>query len=296
MTVQDATGALYAGHPADFVARRDELVRAARADGDRELATQIAALRKPTVGAWLANLLQREHRDQLEQLVELGAALREAQDVLDPEQLRALGQQRYRVVSALVVLARRTAADLGRPASAAAAEELESTLTAALADPDAAAALLSGRLTHGLAYAGLGFDDSSPPPGSADRAAPAPRAVHAAEPPVEARDAAQAAARAARIDTAERDLAQARLQAAAAASEAADAQRRHDVAQHTSAQAAERVERLGRELAGAEADLRSAKAELGAAAQEQAATGRAAAAALRRAERAGRSLDALRSR
>src|SRR5690242_10980815 len=47
---------LYAAEPHLFVAGRDAAVAAARAAGDTRGAAAIAALRKPTVAAWLVNL------------------------------------------------------------------------------------------------------------------------------------------------------------------------------------------------------------------------------------------------
>ena len=58
-------------------------------------------------------------------------------------------------------MAKSRASQLGHPASASAVEELETTLDAAFADPEAAATLRQGRLTIGLRYSGLGF--TAPP-------------------------------------------------------------------------------------------------------------------------------------
>ena len=298
MTVDDAAAELYVTAPSDFVRRRAELVAAAREEGEREVATAIAVLRKPTTGAWLANLLDRQHRDQLEELVALGAALREAQGTLDAEQMRELGKQRYHVVRLLVGLARQRAVELGHVPSAAADAELELTLTAALADPAAAEQLLAGRLTRGLTYAGLGFGAAATPVTATRRtsAAKRPEPVRsAAAAPADA-DASRAAALAAELDAAERDLAQARLQAAAAASAAELARHRQDTAQDRLRTAGEEVERITTALAAAESDVRSAQAEVEASARENVAAARAATEAADRADRVEQSLQTLRSR
>ncbi|MBA2554973.1 MAG: hypothetical protein H0V10_15035, partial [Geodermatophilaceae bacterium] len=74
----DAVAAeLYALDPAEFTATRTEREKQAKADGDKELAKQIHQLRKPTVTAWLANLLARERPDSLRPLTELGGQLQE---------------------------------------------------------------------------------------------------------------------------------------------------------------------------------------------------------------------------
>ncbi len=297
MTVEDAAAELYVSPPADFVRRRTELAAAAREQGDRATAAAIAGLRKPTVGAWLANLLNRDHREQLEELVDLGTALREAQGTLDADQMRELGKQRYRVVRVLVGLAGVRAAELGHVPGPAADAELESTLTAALADPAAAEQLLTGRLTRGLTYAGLGFGATATQVAGTQRAGTAtgPKPVRAVGPTAADDDASRAAALAAELDAAERDLAQARLKAAAAASAADDARERQETAHDRLRTARDEVERIGAELAAAETDVRAAQAELDAATRENVAAARAATEAADLANRVDQRLQAMRS-
>jgi hypothetical protein len=284
--------ALYAAPPADFVERRDALVREARGAGDAELATELAALRKPTQGAWLANMLAREYPDQVAQLLDLGRALRDAQDELDPDQIRELGRQRGQVVAALVLMARRRSAELGQRTGDAAAQELEETLTAALADPDAADALLSGTLAHGLAYAGLGFGVAA-----SSAAAPQPAKAASPKPVATARQARPSAAereRSERIDAAERTLAQARLQAAQAQSAAEAAEAEEQAAKQAVAAGEQRVQELGEQLSDARDELGRTRAALTAARKATTAASREAAKEAARAERAARDLDTLR--
>ena len=63
----------------EFIERRKQLVAEARAAKDRDLATQIGKLRRPTRSAWLINLLARQEPDDVTTLLELGTALQEAQ-------------------------------------------------------------------------------------------------------------------------------------------------------------------------------------------------------------------------
>ena len=65
---------LYLVPPARFVAARDALVRQAREAGHRELAGELSGLRRPTVSAWLVNLLTRHERARMESLVALGTS------------------------------------------------------------------------------------------------------------------------------------------------------------------------------------------------------------------------------
>jgi hypothetical protein len=156
MDVDAVAAELYGLPPRDFVAARDAKAKQARSDGDAAAAREIAALRKPTVVAWLANLLVRERADQVEPLLELGAALREATESLSGPQLRELSQQRSQVVAALVREARALGRDAGQTVTEEMARGLTDTLGAALADPAAAEQLRAGRLAEGLTSSGFG--------------------------------------------------------------------------------------------------------------------------------------------
>ena len=147
---------LYGLWPGEFTAARTEREKEARAAGDKELARQVKALGRPTTVGWLANRLVRDHGDELQPLLELGDALREATAVLQGEELRALSQQQHQLVAALVRQARRDAAGSGHRVGEDAARGLEETLRAALADADLSAQLAAGRLTGGLQHSGFG--------------------------------------------------------------------------------------------------------------------------------------------
>src|SRR3954462_1519804 len=102
---------LYEEPPDGFVAARTAAINDAKQAGDRDTAKRLAALRKPTVAAWVVNLLALRRPDLIEELVDLSAALREAQRGLQGEQLRELTTQRRQVVSALVSAARKLAVE-----------------------------------------------------------------------------------------------------------------------------------------------------------------------------------------
>jgi hypothetical protein len=149
---------LYEAPPDGFVAARTAAVDEAKKAGDRETAKRLAALKKPTVAAWVVNLLALRRPDLIDELVELSAALREAQRGLHGEQLRELTTQRRQVVSALVTAARKLAieADPGLAGAKLPLGEVEATLTAALAEPAIAAQVRTGRLIRAASYAGFG--------------------------------------------------------------------------------------------------------------------------------------------
>lgn len=155
-TLDEVADALYAAAPADFIPNRDAASRQARVDGDRDLAREIARLRKPTVSAWLVNLLMRDDDALGDQLVALGDQLREAERSLDGPELRQLSRARRDLVRGLVIRARALARDQGHRTSETVAQEVDTTLTAALADPHVAAEVTSGRLTGPREYSGFG--------------------------------------------------------------------------------------------------------------------------------------------
>jgi hypothetical protein len=163
---------LYALAPDEFTAARDAAAKRARDDGERELAGAVKQWRRPSIGAWLVNRLVRTNPAELDDLLDLGASLREAQDALDGAELRTLSRQRHQAVRGLTELARAAA---GRQKIADAAQrEFESTLDAALADEAAANAVRTGRLIRALSSSGLeavdltdavaGPDDNPPRP------------------------------------------------------------------------------------------------------------------------------------
>jgi hypothetical protein len=157
---------LYALPPDRFIAARDEAVAQARAEGDREAAARLAKLRRPTVAAWLVNLLALNRAEQLGELLDLAGALREAQHGLRGEALRELSSRRREAIAGLVRQVRGLAVEAGRPArETLPLGEVEATLSAALADPDIAEVVRAGRLTKTTEYAGFGeiSDESARP-------------------------------------------------------------------------------------------------------------------------------------
>lgn len=232
---------LYALPLTQFTTRRDELARRARTGGDRGLADRIKALRRPTVVAWLANRLVREQPADIQALLRLGEELREATAQLEGPQLRLLAQQQRAMVAALVAHAAAIAAATGQQVSAEAERGLHDTLQAALADPDAAAALAGGRLTTGMhppAFGGLITTATAAPlPGSAaDRAPQAPAADDAAE----------------RVDQARADLAAAEAAAAEARSAVREATEEAEREDARARQTVEQVAALEEQLKVAE--------------------------------------------
>ena len=178
MDLDDVADELYALPPDEFIPVRKAREDEAKSDGDKALARKIGSLPKPSTAAWVCNLLVREAREEIAGLVELGELIREAQESLAGDQLRALDVQRRQLVTALTRQARKIAYEHGHSVSTGVATQVEETLRAAMADPDAGQALLEGRLTSPLNYSGMGLGEQRPhlrvvPPPKAEKP-PAP--------------------------------------------------------------------------------------------------------------------------
>ena len=203
---------LYSLAPAEFTGTRNQWAKQAKTDGDPELAKRVTELKKPSVAAWVVNMMMRHQGEQMAQVLELGASLRQAQADLDGEALRELTRQRRALTTAVTQQGRELARDLGQKLTEAVADQVQGTLHAAMIDEQAAAAVRSGLLVGSLTATGVGVADvvdAVAVPGAIGltaraRALPAPKraglsVVPDLEPaPDEAkqqREAAQAAAR-----------------------------------------------------------------------------------------------------
>jgi hypothetical protein len=157
----EAMQALYAVGPDEFMATRGQLVAAAKAGSDKSVASEIGKLRKPSVAAWAVNLTARVAPDVVDELVDLGAQMRQAQSRLDALALTGMRKERDAAVDAFVAAATDAVQEAGRSLSPAAQQEVRATAIAALADEQASTAVASGQLTRALSYSGFGEVDLS---------------------------------------------------------------------------------------------------------------------------------------
>ena len=151
--VLELADGLYALPLERFTPERDALAKQHK--GDKELAAALKALRKPSVAAWVVNLFVRREAGQVEQVIAVGAALREAQEGMDGAELRTLTKQRRQLTSAVTQQARSLAGDEGVKVTSAVADQVEATLTAAMLDPECARAVRSGLLLSALSSTGV---------------------------------------------------------------------------------------------------------------------------------------------
>lgn len=146
---------LYALPLGEFIGARDQRATEARTAGDAELAAAVKRLRKPATAAWVVNLVVRYDADQISQVLDVGAALREAQEAMSADELRALTKQRRQLTAAVTTSSRSLAREHGQRVTASVADQVEATLTAAMIDADAAEAVRSGLLVSPLATTGV---------------------------------------------------------------------------------------------------------------------------------------------
>ena len=280
--------ALYALPLPAFTPARD--ARAKELKGTPE-AAEVKRLRKPALAAWVVNLLVRVETEQVEQVLAVGAALRQAQAAMSAAELRELTRQRRQLTAAVTTRARAIAKERGVKVTEAVAEQVEATLTAAILDEGAARAVRSGLLVAPLAATGVDAVDVAPavavPEALGFEAAPVSRDLRAVPDPEPA--AAAAAAAAAEAERAEQErLARewAREEAARRLRNARDdhakAERRAHRLEAKVLQVQAELEELRRRLAEVEERAEAADDELAAAEDER----EAAAAELAEAETA----------
>ncbi|UJP10710.1 transposase [Microbacterium sp. KUDC0406] len=262
---------LYALPPAGFIAERNARASAA---SDPGLTKRIRALPKPSVAAWVVNVFAQERADRLAQVLQLAAELREAQDDLDAATLARLGGRRRALTTQLAQEAVALASATGGKVSASTADAVQRTIAAAFFDPDASAAVASGRLVRELsndpvdlaAVVGGGAPEPRPVGTVPEDEVRARRERKAAEAAVreaeKARDRAEhelgrigkeraeAEARAERLDARAAELAQelerVRGEVKAAREQVDEAGEREATAKERAAAAAEEVDRLAR--------------------------------------------------
>jgi hypothetical protein len=232
MTLDEAVDRLYGVALDEFVPERAQLVKELRAAGQREDADAVAKLKKPTVAAAVLNRLAREHRRDVDLLLDAGHRLREAQaGVLRGAERDAFERARKQEVDAMRRLLR-AAESLG--ASGSALTQVEQSLRGAAVSEEGRELLARGRfvkpfeLTSGFdVVAGLAGDAvAAPSRGSPSKADERRRAQEELK---DARARLRAAESEARAAAQEVDRLRAELDRAEAAAE--DAEARVDAAQ-----------------------------------------------------------------
>jgi hypothetical protein len=255
-----AVEGLYAEPPEHFVAARKELAARLKEGGDAGASKEAAALRKPTVAAWVVNRLARDRAGDIETLIEAGKNLASAQRTMaaggGADRLHEAAGERRRLVDALVRAAASALEDAGMSAARATLDKVSNTLMALATDEDATDRVRRGVLDKELsAPAGFGDDQLDgallASVTELPRAPGAGRGSRKAGPTAsQRRKEREADVRAARLagearelekeaDRLERESKKAEAEAAAAAKAAATARRRADTARRRADDAAD---------------------------------------------------------
>jgi hypothetical protein len=203
---RDPLDPLFAAPLDEFVAARNELARRLRGEGRREEADQVKAMRKPSAVVWALNQLARTNGSGVRELLAAAETMRKVQG----GRSRTSFADAQRTLAGLVRTLAREAAGLledgGRPASAAVVQRLDRALMATAASSETSAALQAGRLLaepEPAGFAGLGEPGSAPPKRRPQRDAERER-----------RQAELAAKRTSRVEAAQRELREAKAEAA----------------------------------------------------------------------------------
>src|SRR5688500_15274464 len=97
--MSDVVDELYVLPPHSFTEARNARVTEAKGAGDRAAAAELTGLKRPTVGAWLVNLVALRRPEAVAELIAVGERLRAAQDAVGPggqagRRLRELAEER----------------------------------------------------------------------------------------------------------------------------------------------------------------------------------------------------------
>jgi hypothetical protein len=157
-----------------FVPERDALAKRLRADGKRDEADAVKALRKPSVAAWAVNQVVRSQPKEARALWKAGDDLIGAQEALlagkgDAAALRTAVEDERAAVDGLLEAARGLLTGEGRDLGETTLERVRETLHAGAIDAEAREDVAAGRAVRERAHAGLG------PFGAAPEVAPAAR-------------------------------------------------------------------------------------------------------------------------
>jgi hypothetical protein len=171
--VEKELDSLFAAPLDEFVAERDALAKQLRADGDREAAERVKALRKPSAAVWAVNQLARRQQKDYRALLAAGDRLREAQEQVlggeSPETLQEAAAAERKLVERLSEKGRAVLEVAGHSPTEATVRRLNATLHAAATRPDLREAAENGRLEHEEETSGFGFELLSGAPPKAPR-------------------------------------------------------------------------------------------------------------------------------
>lgn len=176
MDLEHALAELYDAAPEDFVAERKRLAKALKAEGRAAEAEHVAKLRKPTTAAWALNRLARDHRRDIDLLLDSGHRLRQAQAGVLRGDAREAFEQAQRTERETIARLVRGAGQLLTErggASSAVLEQIAASLHAAAVSEQGRELLAAGQFTQPLTLEGFdALAGLAPPPSRKTAKAP----------------------------------------------------------------------------------------------------------------------------
>lgn len=139
-----------------FTAARDTLAGWLRSQNRNDEAETVAKLRKPSLPAWALNRASRNNPDLVQRLREGHRLLRQAHS---GEEMHSASKERRHAVSALLEAALGELRSDGRSDSPQTRDRINSTLLALATDTEGESQLEEGRLTHELKPSGAGWGE-----------------------------------------------------------------------------------------------------------------------------------------
>ncbi|MEA2452019.1 MAG: hypothetical protein QOG04_729 [Actinomycetota bacterium] len=136
---------LYALPIEEFTPARNALADRLKAEGNKDEASVVRALKKPSVAAWTINQLARTQPDDIEELFRMRDAIESASSAVE---LRSRAEERRRLLTRLVNDARRLLTQGGHAPAASTIEKVSGSLLAA--DDDTRDQVVTGTLTREL--------------------------------------------------------------------------------------------------------------------------------------------------
>jgi hypothetical protein len=238
----------------EFTAARNELAKRLSGEGEREAASWVRGLEKPTAAAWAANQVVRTQRQPARALLRAGEELARMHEAVaggkaQPADLRKIVEQERDAIGQLVEAARGLLSAKGTPLSERTIDQVRETLHTAALDPQTREAVGAGRLTRERQAVGLGPLVS---------AAGAPAAKPARRP-----DRAQEADRKRRLEAARREVRRIGGEQSKLRRRLADAKRRVERAEEAAEDAREKEAQARTALQEMERRLRQAENEAG---------------------------------
>jgi len=180
--LEEALTELYDAAPEDFVSERKRLAKTLKADGHDADALDVGKRRKPTIAAWALNRLARDHRRDVDLLLDSGHRMRTATaGVLRGEARETFEQAQAterETVKRLVRAAEHLLGERGG-ASAAVLEQIAASLHAAAVSDVGREVLAAGRFTQPLTLEGFNALAGLAPPPS--KRAPKPKPARSSD-------------------------------------------------------------------------------------------------------------------